>query len=337
MLARLALLSLAALAPFAAFAQAEAPVAVMEGPAAKAAPEAPRLTPGYTRLVREKDGVFACEIAARTLRPETGDGPAVTLVGAIHIGTADYYAALQRELEAHDIVLFEGVADDPAKFRDKRKPGKAPKRDAYASMAKALGLVTQMSALDYDRKHFVHADLSMKRMREMLEAEVKAGGEAGAEAGMALINLGLLDSMLSGGGFLSGLMDSAVARLESDRLLQADTLLRMAVAEKETQPLSKFWPGAERLQRLILEDRNTEVMRRLAEQMAKKPGAPRTLAIFYGAAHLRDLEKRLTRDLGYRFESDRWIRAFDVNPAAAGLAPDAIADLTRGAVEPARP
>jgi len=40
---------------------------------------------------------------------EREGGPSVTLVGAVHIGDPRFYEALEKRLEAHDVILFEGV------------------------------------------------------------------------------------------------------------------------------------------------------------------------------------------------------------------------------------
>ena len=52
-------------------------------------------------------------------------------------------------------------------------------------------------------------------------------------------------------------------------------------------------------------------MRRLDEL----PAGTRSVAIFYGAAHLSDLEKRLV-ERGYVRAGGRWVTAWDVSPPA---------------------
>jgi len=62
----------------------------------------------WTRTVTD-DNASTLEIASREYRPISGTGPVVHLVGAIHIGEASYYKALQQHLDAMDLILFEGV------------------------------------------------------------------------------------------------------------------------------------------------------------------------------------------------------------------------------------
>ena len=41
--------------------------------------------------------------------------------------------------------------------------------------------------------------------------------------------------------------------------------------------------------------------------------------VFYGAAHMPDLENRLVKKLGFQPDEDEWLAAFGVNPKKAGL------------------
>ncbi|HZW06319.1 MAG TPA: hypothetical protein VFF65_04275, partial [Phycisphaerales bacterium] len=78
--------------------------------AATAPAEPAKATTGYTRVAEKEDGTLTLEIASRTFVHAGGKpGPAIHLVGAVHIGDKPYYSALQTLLDAADLVLFEGV------------------------------------------------------------------------------------------------------------------------------------------------------------------------------------------------------------------------------------
>ena len=81
---------------------------------------------GYVRLVEDAEGEHvALELAIREFAPPPGeDGPTVALVSAIHIGDAAYYGALQRYLDARDLVLFERV--EPARAIPQELVGAPP-------------------------------------------------------------------------------------------------------------------------------------------------------------------------------------------------------------------
>ncbi|MEK6703451.1 MAG: hypothetical protein AABZ53_14415 [Planctomycetota bacterium] len=64
----------------------------------------------YTRVAEdEKTGVLTLELASRTFAKPDGTGPKVTLVSAVHIADLAFYTAMQKQLDATDVVLFEGV------------------------------------------------------------------------------------------------------------------------------------------------------------------------------------------------------------------------------------
>ena len=70
--------------------------------------------------------------------------------------------------------------------------------------------------------------------------------------------------------------------------------------------------------RALLEDRNAIVFRDLRKVLKqKKP--PKSIVVFYGAAHMPDLEERIVEKLGFKPAGDEWLTAFGVNPKKAGL------------------
>ncbi len=64
----------------------------------------------WIRLVEDPDTTLHMDVGMREYAHESGEGPTVTLVGAVHIGARPYYRGLQRLLdEEFDLVLYEGV------------------------------------------------------------------------------------------------------------------------------------------------------------------------------------------------------------------------------------
>ena len=314
---------LAALAAFGAAGCSSSPEPVAASPVAE-----PALSGDYTRLLKRSADDFSFELAIRTFRPASGDGPVVTLVPAIHIGTKKYYREIQYVLDRRERVLFEGVSEDPDAFK-KPVPREKAEGHLYAKIAKALGLVPQLGSIDYDRKSFVNADLPMSAIRAKLELEAKQPGETGEAARGALTNLAMLDRLLSGQGLMGPLVEGMLGFVAGNPALKAQVMLMLADAEKKTQ--GKQAGGMGRLMAMIVDDRNAEAMRRL-DATLKEPHPPATVAVFYGAAHLRGMEKILVRDMGYRLESTEWIAAYEVRPVAAGLPASSAAKATERAV-----
>src|SRR5262245_43325779 len=70
----------------------------------------PKASPApYLRIAYPDEDTVELQIASRRFTPARGKGPAVWLVGASHIGESNYYAALQKQLDAQTLVLYEGV------------------------------------------------------------------------------------------------------------------------------------------------------------------------------------------------------------------------------------
>ena len=64
----------------------------------------------WIRLVEDDDSTLHMDVGMRTFEHVSGEGPTITLVGAVHIGARPYYRTLQRMLDNDfDLVLYEGV------------------------------------------------------------------------------------------------------------------------------------------------------------------------------------------------------------------------------------
>ena len=86
----------------------------------------------------------------------------VTLIGAIHIGDADYYQALNQEFTTHDALLFELIGGENAaktlngKPRPKAAADGRPAeglRDLYSSFASTMQLSQQVNLIDLSLIH----------------------------------------------------------------------------------------------------------------------------------------------------------------------------------------
>ncbi len=109
----------------------------------------------------------------------TADGKhTITLVGAVHIGDAAYYAEIQGLLDKSDRVYYELVkpADMPYPT-----PGIEEADGMYSGMADLFGLSEQMREVDYDREHFVWLDMSQEEFSARLSAIVTKAASRLAE------------------------------------------------------------------------------------------------------------------------------------------------------------
>ena len=247
----------------------------------------------------------------------------VELIGAVHIADAAYYTALTKLFTDYEELLFELVDGQRMKeeiegarpVRGKGKPaaggGKiAPKDDEDRSPAFKIisGLMHgfgnyfhlqyQTDGIDYHTKNFVHADVSMDEFVSMqaekgesftgliekaITAQLEIGSHPEAEPRGSQLLLALL-------GDSSGLK-VAMAR----QLAVADDLVKAMEHDEGS---------------VIISDRNKKALEVFDREVA---AGRKNLGIFYGAAHLFDMEKRLEKK-GYQRTGERWMTAWDIKP-----------------------
>lgn len=251
----------------------------------------------YIRHVSDRSGApQALEVAITGF--EAPSGARVELVGAIHVADGAYFAELDRRLAGYDVVLYELVGE-PGQVSAPR--GGAPSMVGLmqGGMKNALGLAFQLDEIDYARGNMVHADLtpnefsaSMRERKEsflgmmfrawaMAMAEQGSGKAAGEEAEF-LKALFADDRQLALKRVLAGQLSSQTELLETLAGDDGSTLITV---------------------------RNQRALEVLGEQL---DAGARDIAIFYGAGHMPDFEKRLVDEFGMRRVSNEWIEAWDL-------------------------
>ena len=76
-------------------------------------------------------------------------------------------------------------------------------------------------------------------------------------------------------------------------------------------------PEVQRLLEVIIQERNKVVLEDVKKELAAR--WPRDIAVFYGAGHMADLEKRVRTELRYIPRKTVWLTAMSVNTRKAGL------------------
>ncbi|BCU76768.1 hypothetical protein [Luteolibacter sp. LG18] len=251
---------------------------------------------------------------AQAARLQTGvtrykkDGVTVDLIGAIHIADAAYYKNLSGKFDNYQAVLFEMVGDDKAIPKKEAKDAPAAdKKDLgglhqlYGMVAKFLGLTGQMESIDYTRKNFVHADITLEEFQKLQ-----------AEKGESLL------------GLIAKADQSGAKEPDAAKLMQA--MLSGNSNRMKLEIIHTLGSGDDQIaafagsNSVIVGDRNAKCIKVLDSQVDK---GRKRLAIFYGAAHFPDMEKRLL-EKGYQKVSHEWVTAWDIpkpQPKAAAPAP----------------
>jgi len=226
----------------------------------------------------------------------------VDLVGAVHLGGKGYYDTLDRLFEDYDAVLYELVAPDHARVP---QPGRKPSGaigNAQQGLTKMLGLAFQLDEIDYSAANFIHADMSPKEFDAAMQRRgeswwtmftrlMREGAER-AERGKSTgpeVGIGDLWGMFFG----------------KDR----EVRLRRIMAEQFTdmEVLTAAFGGEEGS--TLITDRNGAALEVLSEQIA---AGKERIAIFYGAAHMEDFDRRLREELSMEPGEVEWVEAWDL-------------------------
>jgi hypothetical protein len=225
----------------------------------------------------------------------------VDLVGAVHIGDAAYYQQLNKEFKAYEAVLYEMVKPaklDPAQFQN-RPPSSVGMMQTF--MQKQLDLAYQLDEVDYTAKNFVHADMTVKQFRKRQEAR----GESMFKLMFKMMKEDMARRSKNKTGADISSAELLRALLNPNRSVELKYLLARQFNEME-----RLTAGLnDEKGSVILTDRNKVALKVLAHELAT---GKKKLAIFYGAAHLPDLEERMIEKMGFERKATRWVTAWNL-------------------------
>ena len=293
-------------------------------------PQSPAAPPQpYMRVARPDADTTRLDIAVRKFTPARGRGPSVWLVGASHIGEAAYYTALNRQLETHTIVLYEGVGEHARKPGQRTIPPKPPQQTTpadtkddslQATMATSLGLVFQLQAIDYDRTNFFNSDLSIEQIQALMQPPAPAQTTTKTvEPDNAFQDLlKAMDGSSVFGAFLNGLLQLIGTSPRLQALTKLALIEAFGAMEGDMSRMQGVPPEMKKLFEVLILERNKVVITDLKQELKRARPAD-SIAIFYGAGHLPDLEKRLRQELRYQPGEQIWLPVFSVNTTQAGV------------------
>ena len=257
--------------------------------------------PRFLRLVRDdKKQPRVLETAIVTYVPVDPAKGEITieLVGAVHVGDKAYYEALNKEFEQYDALLYELVAPANAAIPKERKgvPGSAI-GGLQVGMKEILELEFQLDRIDYTKANFVHADMSPEEFAKTMTKR----GESFAKMFFQMMGYGFSQQ----GKGTNTEVDLLMALFAKNRAHK----MKIAMAEQfdTMEGQMEILDGPEGS--TILTERNRKAFEVLDEQL--KAGKKK-LGVFYGAAHLPDMEKRLLNDFGFKRSSERWVPAWSL-------------------------
>jgi len=226
-------------------------------------------------------------------------GVVVDLIGAIHIADKKYYDTLRKQFEIYDTLLYELVIGEEEDKREKLG-AIAETSTLQGGMAKALDLSFQLEHIDYEADNFVHADMtadqflaSMKKrgesmftmMMDAMRADLARQGEGRGDAPSINELIKLMDGKHR---------TMQLKMLMAKQFADADEMIEMMEGKDGS---------------VILTERNKVALKVLRKTMKK---GVKHIGIFYGAAHLPDMEERLVKRKGFHRSEVKWLSAWNM-------------------------
>ena len=299
----------------------------------------------FMRVTNGATGAVELQVAVRKLVPTNGVGPVIWLTGASHIGETNYYAQLQKHLDAQALVLFEGIhagrkatatnavavekpadGSPPVAKKESAAPEPAAKPAGSASLQKdlanSLGLVFQLEAIDYTGGNFRNSDLSVTELRDLMDKDDEPAAPDSPKEKRKNEAFEQLLKAMDGNSMFGTMLKAGFRLVGGNPKLQAMTKLALIEAlggiRGDISRMKSLPEDMQRLMEVLIHTRNDAVVRDLRVEL-KRAAPPASISIFYGAGHMDDLERRVRREFGYRAESDLWLPAFTVDYTKAGL------------------
>ncbi len=235
------------------------------------------------------------------------EGVEVSLISAVHVGDKKYYDDLEADFRRYDALLYEMIKPEGVSPSSRGKEeGGSIISIFQRGMKTALDLEFQLDGIDYTRPNFVHADMDPATFFRLQKKK--------------------------GEGFISLMLKSMQAEMKRQKEgkgkpLGIFDLIRAFTSEDSARSLKYLFArqmeGMEDLmagfegdgESVIVGERNKVAVRVLEKEI--KAGKKK-IGIFYGAAHMPDMEERLVKELGFaQVGKERWLVAWDISKKKA--------------------
>jgi hypothetical protein len=262
--------------------------------------------PRYVRFVEDEDG--AARLQTSVVRLENAEGVRVDLIGAVHVGDAAYYEALNDRFKDYEKVLYELVGrPEPGKPLGNRAVEGDQRLQwiggLQQKMKEALKLEGQLEKIDYSAPNLVHADMDMERFETSQRENQETFFSLWLKAMAAQQSMGS-----SGGSAMGNDLGAVVVLLQILMKKDGSNDLKRFIG-REFDQVEQLMMGIETYGgTVIIGERNRVALEVLDREI--KAGAKK-LGIFYGAAHFPEMEKRLA-ERGFRVVETEWLTAWDI-------------------------
>jgi hypothetical protein len=257
----------------------------------------------FLRIKSDANNVpTALQLANARYVPVDGipDDMYVDLISAVHVADKSYYKNLNELFKTYDVVLYELVAEEGTRVGDKKATeGKSLLSSVQQSMKEILGLSFQLEEVDYSPKNFVHADISPEDFKKSMDEK----GESFVSMFMRMWLVGLQQQVTNPNAVNNVQLMSALFSSNRER----DLKIIAAKQFMEMDPVMNALEGDNGS--TIVTARNLKALKVLRQEIEK---GNKTFAIFYGAAHMPEMEEVMMREFKLKPDQVNWVDAWDL-------------------------
>lgn len=299
-----------------------------------------------TRFLRVRSDEYQQPVALQTatakyVLPGEGGRPRVEvfLESVVHVGDRSYFRGFNHRFRHYDAVLYELVAPPDRKIPDvsKNEPPH-PLRLVQQLAAQGLGFSHQIDEIDYRAANLVHSDLTPQQlqaavrergddeftvlMESMIDVLRKMNREVGKRSEDAADDAPIGAAPANGTGDVNDTNDTgdALPTLDLSVFTDPEGAVRirrlLAGALGENASLEAMLQPSQRA--TLIRARNDRAMEVFQEQL--DAGHDR-IALFWGAGHMEDFERRLILQYGFQPAGLVWRDAWDLREGAVDRAP----------------
>lgn len=261
----------------------------------------------FIRLLEDAGKPTALQTAIVRFAKAGEHGLRVDLIGAIHIADHAYFRELNRRFRDYDVVLYELVAREDANVP---QPGQRPGSfvgGMQVGMKSLLELEYQLDGVDYTAKNFVHADMSPEEFAATMAARQESF------AGMFFRIWGRALAQQADDPLDVADLQVITAMFAKDRAHRLKLVMAKQFANMEAEIGLFDGPNGSS----IITERNKRAFQVLRREIAK---GHKNIAVFYGAGHLPDMQRRLEREFHLQHTATEWVSAWSLVSPADGPA-----------------
>ena len=251
------------------------------------------------------DGPNGGVLQAATIRYRNAKGQTVDLIAAVHVADPAFYKTLNDQFTHEDALLYEMIMPKDMAIAELHDPNRPT---SWITMFQhflqtTLKLQYQLDGINYDAPNFVHADMDAETFTSMQQQR----GESITGLMLQSVLRSLTDPDLNDNDPTGGIGPLLLALHDPDQSRALKLMLARQFSKMDDMLADLEGPDGS----VLLTERNKAAMAVLAKELA---AGKQHVGIFYGAGHLRGMEKILTEQMGFTADGPpQWRVAWDMH------------------------